>query len=233
MKIILLLMSLVPILILLRVIYNLDKIEKEPKKILLALFIGGVLSIFLIKILALRYQSLIPFLIEDYSQSEKYKIFLISYGEIGLIEEFCKWILIVILCWKSKSFNYIYDGIVYAVFVSLGFACIENIISFSNMDFSTLMLRSVFTIPAHATFGVIMGYYLGYAKYYKKRSYSYSSFKMLYSALFIPVILHGTYDLLLGFNTNISIFSFYLFVLFLFIISILKINKISKLDIEF
>lgn len=231
MNIIIMLISIIPIALILSIIYTKDKIEKEPIKLLLLLLIGGIISLFLTKFLATQYQKYIPFLIEENPNLEPYKIFLISFGEIGLIEELSKWLILYIIAWRNKEFNYIYDAIIYSVFVSLGFAFVENFFYLWNSNFETLIARSVFTIPAHASFGIIMGYYFGYAKYHSKMNFHYNSVKNLYISLFICIIYHGLYDYFLAFDNKYSTLVFLIFTIFLYINALLKIKKIEKVEV--
>lgn len=74
-----------------------------------------------------------------------------------------KWFVLYHLIFRHEAFDEPYDGIVYAVAVSLGYATLENIIyAFLNAaSFSALMIRALLPVSAHALFGVMMGYYLG------------------------------------------------------------------------
>jgi RsiW-degrading membrane proteinase PrsW (M82 family) len=47
---------------------------------------------------------------------------------VALVEEGTKLFFLKRFTWRSPDFNYRYDGVVYAVFVSLGFAAIENLL---------------------------------------------------------------------------------------------------------
>jgi RsiW-degrading membrane proteinase PrsW (M82 family) len=67
--------------------------------------------------------------------------------------------------YNNKNFNEPFDGIVYAVIVSMGFATIENIIYVFQYGFATGILRLFTAVPAHAAFGILMGYFLGKAKF--------------------------------------------------------------------
>ena len=229
MNIVFILLSFIPIFLILYYIYINDKMEKEPFKLLTIVFIGGIISIFLTKFLANKYQNYIPFLIEENPNLESYKIFLISFGEIGLIEELSKFIILFILIWKNKNFNYIYDGIVYAVFISLGFAAIENIYYLWDGDFNTLLNRVIFTTPAHASFGIIMGYYYGYAKYYFHMKYQSNAIKSFYSGLFFVILYHGLFDYFLSFDNKYNRIIFVIFSIYIFSNAIYKLKKIENL----
>lgn len=225
------LISIIPIYLLVDSIYEQDKIEKEPMKLLVLTFIGGCIALFVTKILALIYQQYIPFLVEASSKTELYKTFLISFGEIGLIEELCKWIILYIIVWKRKEFNYIFDAIVYAVCVSLGFALIENFFYLWNSDITVLFMRSFFTIPGHAAFAVIMGYYFGFAKYYKTMGYNNRCTKEIYCSLFFAIVYHGLFDFILAFNNKYINIIYIVFYIYLLVNALYKINKTKNLSL--
>ena len=84
-----------------------------------------------------------------------------------------------------------FDGIVYAVFISLGFALVENILYvFGDSDGASVgILRAVTAVPAHALFGVVMGYHFAIAKF--EPSHRAIEFVL---ALAFPILLHGLYD---------------------------------------
>lgn len=231
MSIILILLSFIPIYIILGFIYANDKVEKEPWQLLLATFIGGVISLFITKILAAKFHSMIPFLIEGNPNNEKYKIFLISFGEIGLIEELSKWIILYLVIWRRKNFNYIYDGIIYAVFVSLGFAAVENIYYLWGSNFGVLLGRIIFTIPAHASFGIIMGYYFGYARYYKKMKYNSTFIRYMYSSVFFVILYHGLFDYVLATDYKYNVVMFIATTIFIFTNAIMKLRKVNKIEV--
>ncbi len=64
-----------------------------------------------------------------------------------------------------RSFDEPLDGIVYSVLVSMGFATVENIFYIYNETISVAFLRMFTSVPAHATFAIIMGYFAGKAKF--------------------------------------------------------------------
>mgnify|MGYP002514454572 CR=1 FL=1 len=62
--------------------------------------------------------------------------------------------------------------IVYSVFVSLGFACFENILYvFANQSIAVGISRGILSVPGHACDAVFMGYYLSMAKFYNTLGY--------------------------------------------------------------
>ncbi|PSG88033.1 PrsW family intramembrane metalloprotease [Aurantibacter aestuarii] len=185
---ILILSALLPVLLVLLYINYSDKHEKEPKKLLIVSFVlGAVLSVVLALIMYFGFDIILP-LKDDFSiQQQIIKAFLV----VGFTEEFSKYIIVKYYAQPKKAFNEPFDGIVYAVMVSMGFAATENIIYVTQGGFEVAMLRAFTAIPAHATFGIIMGYYMGLAKF--------SSNRILYNflGLFFAVLFHGLYDVFL------------------------------------
>jgi RsiW-degrading membrane proteinase PrsW (M82 family) len=118
--------------------------------------------------------------------------FLISAG----IEELLKWIVLFYFIYHHAEFDEPYDGILYAVAISLGFATVENVMyAMSNqVFFGTLLLRGLLPVSGHALFGVMMGYYLGLAKFTKQ----WKSRRILFYSLLIPWFWHGVYDWILA-----------------------------------
>lgn len=84
-------------------------------------------------------------------------LFLAYFVVPGFIEEGIKYRVLLRRTWNEPNFNYRFDGVVYAVFVSLGFAAVENVMYVLTSGFSTAVARAIFSIPGHAMFGVVMG----------------------------------------------------------------------------
>lgn len=179
--------ALAPSAALLYYFYTRDKYEKEPRRLLLKAFLlGGCL---VIPVLFVE-MSLNIFDIEELNLlTAGYTAFIVA----GLVEETAKFLLFFMYIWRDREFNEMYDGIVYAVFISLGFATVENLAYVLSTGFHTAVVRSFTAVPAHALFAVAMGYYLGIAKFAKpqyRQRYKWLGFVT-------PVILHGIYDFIL------------------------------------
>ena len=54
--------------------------------------------------------------------------FVFSFVISGGVEEFVKWFIIFFVAFNQTFFNEPYDGVVYTVAVSLGFATLENVL---------------------------------------------------------------------------------------------------------
>jgi RsiW-degrading membrane proteinase PrsW (M82 family) len=141
-------------------------------------------------------------------------------------EELFKFMAFYLLIWRNKHFNEKFDGIVYASFISLGFAGVENILYVTEGGLSVGITRAFTAIPAHALFGVIMGYQFGLARFYpKERSWR------LFLALLIPILLHGIYDFILMSGHPSLLFVFIPFLIFLWFFGFRRIRQLSDRSI--
>jgi protease PrsW len=164
-------------------IYLNDKHEREPVGLLLRSFFFGVLSIFVTLLLSRIIDNFIT--IDEQSVSQQaVHAFLI----VALVEEFSKFIFVRGILYNNPNFNEPFDGIVYSVMVSMGFATFENILYVTQGGLSTAFVRMFTAVPAHATFAILMGFYLGKAKFEHRKSYY-----ALY-ALGVATLFHGAYD---------------------------------------
>ena len=165
-------------------IYLKDKHEREPFSLLLVSFFYGVLSTLVTLSISIPVSYIIELRDDDFVHQ-----FYDAFFKVALIEEFSKFIFVRFFLFRNKHFNEPFDGIVYAVMVSMGFATLENIVYVYNYGFQTGVLRMFTAVPAHATFGVMMGYFLGKAKFTHSRTFSYSLL-----ALMAATVFHGAYD---------------------------------------
>jgi RsiW-degrading membrane proteinase PrsW (M82 family) len=164
-------------------IYLKDHHEREPVGLLIRSFFFGVLSIF-VTLLISQVIGLFVTIDETSVSDQAVSAFLI----VALVEEFSKFIFVRGILYNNKHFNEPFDGIVYSVMVGMGFATFENILYVVDGGIGTALLRMLTAVPAHATFAVLMGYYLGKAKFEHKKSY------YALHALGVATLFHGAYD---------------------------------------
>jgi protease PrsW len=164
-------------------IYLKDHHEREPMGLLMRSFFFGVLSIF-VTLLISQVIGLFVTIDESSLSEQAVHAFLI----VALVEEFSKFIFVRGILYNNKHFNEPFDGIVYSVMVGMGFATFENILYVVDGGIGTAIMRMFTAVPAHATFAVLMGYYLGKAKFEHKKSY------YAFHALGIATLFHGAYD---------------------------------------
>jgi RsiW-degrading membrane proteinase PrsW (M82 family) len=117
--------------------------------------------------------------------------FVKAFFVVGFTEELSKYLIVRYYAQTHKEFNEPFDGIVYAVMVSMGFAATENLFYVLEGGMATALLRAFTAIPAHATFGILMGYFMGKAKF------SNNKIILNLMGLLLAIIFHGTYDFFL------------------------------------
>lgn len=171
-----------PGLALLSYFYLKDEYEAEPIPFVLRTFIYGALLVFPIMFIQHVFDA------ENLVKSKFIDAFLTS----GMLEEFFKWFILYYAIYQHVEFDEPFDGIVYGASVSLGFATAENIFYLVGSGIEHAITRALLPVSSHAMFGVIMGFYLGKAKFNDKLKY-----KGVIMALVLPFLLHGFYDYIL------------------------------------
>lgn len=218
-NVILVALAILPVVVLGFFVYRKDKFEKEPLRMLIKAFLFGCLSVvpavFLESFLSSAYEMLGGSMLPG-----AFRGIYTGYVVAGSSEELCKLLLLSWAVWKSADFDEYFDGIVYATFVSLGFACLENLMYvFSQDTFSTAVatgsMRALLSVPGHFLFGVVMGYYFALAKFDTEHRGA-----NLFKAFLYPMFLHGTFDALLmipeGMGENAGWLGGLLFVVFIY-----------------
>ncbi len=178
--------SLAPVFIIAIYIYIRDKYEKEPIRLLLYSLLAGIFIIIPVIFVEMWLSSV--YRSEDIQLRALWEAFVVA----GFTEEVFKFAALYLLIWKNRNFNEKFDGIVYAVFVSLGFAALENMLYVYENGMSVGVLRAFTAVPAHALFGVAMGFYFGLARFYPQKRLNYMTRTLLF-----PILLHGLYDFML------------------------------------
>ena len=224
---ILVLAAVIPAVVLMVKVYRSDRIEKESPQLLWALVVGGVLST-LLALIEERVGDLILGSLVD-RESVLYQVIL-YFGIVGVAEETSKYIFLKHRSWNSPEFNCMYDGVVYAVFVSLGFALWENINYVLSYGFTTALVRAVTAIPGHACFGVFMGVFYGIAKKLANEGRTGASKACRVLAIIVPMLLHGAYDYIATMYTGENDWIFLIFVGILFAGSFITVSKMSRKD---
>jgi RsiW-degrading membrane proteinase PrsW (M82 family) len=222
----LLIASITPVLIFLYLIFRKDK-NKEPISLLAKCFFGGFISIIItllidIPIMSLGHLFQTPFL----------KSFFDSFIVAAIPEEFSKFIILYWIIWKSKFFDEHYDGIVFAVFVSLGFALVENIVYVFEHGMRIAFFRAILAVPGHGLFAVAMGYFLSKAKLKSDGDHK----RYLALSLLVPMLMHGIYDFIIMYANDLSktntVFSGVLFIIFPFFIIFLWRFGLQRIKIS-
>ena len=168
-------------------IYHQDKYEKEPYLILFACFIWGGISTIPAVLGQMYFRDT-----ED--PHSLLTTFLFSFFVIALTEELSKFLFLRLYAYPKDAFNEPMDGIVYAVMVGMGFATLENLLyTFGETGGITTAIGRAFTaVPAHGAFAVMMGAYVGLAKFIPEKRDQY-----MLTSIALPVFFHGLYDFFL------------------------------------
>ncbi|MCO5232391.1 MAG: PrsW family intramembrane metalloprotease [Chitinophagales bacterium] len=183
----LILFTILPTALIIGYIYSKDKYEKEPAKTLIYAFLLGVVSVLSVFPVTEAFE----FVTGSFTYS-RFQLLLYVFIIIALVEELVKFYFLRFVMYKHKDFNEPIDGIVYGVLIGMGFATLENIFYVMEGGMSVAIARMFTAVPAHATFGIVMGYFVGKAKFNEE-----SAIKESLLGLFAATFMHGVYDYLL------------------------------------
>lgn len=172
-----------PGLALLSFFYLKDQYDQEPVLTVFKAFMFGAILTF--PIMFIQY----VLSVEEIGTGEIFNSFISA----SLLEEFFKWFILFFVIYQHADFTEPYDGIVYGASVSLGFATVENILYLLGNGLEFAFGRALLPVSSHALFGVMMGYYLGKAKFNVNGRRQY----WLCYSFAAPFLLHGIYDLIL------------------------------------
>lgn len=152
--------------------------------------------------------------------------FFTAFVSSAFVEEFVKFIFLLAFLRGNKETNEPFDCIVYAVFLSLGFAWLENIVYVNHPTlggYETAFIRSVISVPSHGLFGVLMGYHLGMAKFFQKR-WGYVM------AFFAPYLAHGCYNYFLLATSNWFWLAFVVLEVWLWMAALAYMKRLQKIS---
>lgn len=215
--IILLTVAIAPGLALFSYFYLRDQFSGEPSKLLFQSFVYGAVLTF--PILFVQY----VFDAEGVFTNKFIQNVVFS----SIIEEFFKWLVLLIAVYRHVDFEDPYDGILYGASVSLGFATIENILYILEFGLQTAFIRAFLPVSSHALFGVVMGYYFGKAKFSK----SGTRRRWIGWAIVSTVILHLAYNTSLYIYDNI-VYGAIPFMLFLWWFGLRKAKQAHQLSLS-
>lgn len=223
----LVLAALFPAVVLLLRVYRLDRIEKEPPRVLLALIGCGALSALAACAMELIFSLLLRRFLPP--ESLEYRI-VDNFIVVALSEELCKRFPVRRLFWKHRAFDYRFDAVVYCVFSALGFAALENLLYVADSGFRTAVMRALLSVPGHFFFAVYMGVYLGEAKVCESLGRLRGRNYYLRCSLLVPVLLHGFWDFDLSLDSPWASVVFYAFVLLFFLRANRLLHRASEND---
>ena len=165
------LIAMVPGLFLCGYIFFKDRIEREPVGLLALLFgagflaylpshyvcgfvVGGIDRLFN-KYMVFSPEGILSFTTRG---AEMLHGILCSFLGFALMQISVKWLALYFITHRSRHFNYLFDGIVYSVFLSVGYALAENLHFALQNDTELLLPKLLSSVPCHLFVGIIMGY---------------------------------------------------------------------------
>ena len=199
-------------------IYYKDIHEKEPHKYLIWCFLFGALS------------TLPAIWLEEWGTSLGYDVSpnivttaIFAFIVVAGSEELVKFVFLRGYIYNKSEFNEPLDGIVYAVMIGMGFATLENILYAMNYGIQTTIIRAFTAVPAHAAFAVIMGYYVGLAKFS-----DIQKIQLMLQGFVGAILFHGAYDFFIFQNNYPALTAFTLITLFVGIILSRRMIKVHQ-----
>lgn len=219
--------AILPAVFLLIKVYRADKLEREPPLLLLSLIIYGIFATGLAMVTERAGDAVLSCFFAENALIYNAMMYFVV---VAFSEEGFKYLLLKNRTWYSPAFNCRFDGVVYAVFVSLGFALWENIGYVVQYGLSTALLRAVTAVPGHACFGVFMGAWYGMAKDYDNMGRPGLSKLCRFMAFLLPAFMHGCYDFIATLPSMHYGWIFVGFIAVMFVIALLVIRNMSKHD---
>lgn len=172
--------------------WHADRHLPEPPLHLLLAFALGVGSFWIglnlyraLDFIELRYDA---FLLAETNLSG---LFAYALGVIGMIEEAAKMIPFLLVVIHFREFDEPIDGIIYASFIALGFAAVENLRYLEFLSAGEAYARGFAGPVVHIVFASVWGYYIGRAVLFRRRRIA-----TVVAMLVLAAVLHGIYDFL-------------------------------------
>ena len=216
-----------PAVFLIRYIYRQDKIEQEPVGLIGSLIVQGVFAAFAAIAMEFIGQLILSHTVDS---DDPYYVIYLAFFVVGLAEEGAKLFFLKRRTWNEPNFDFRFDGIVYAVAVSLGFAAFENVKYVFTYGLMVAPVRAVLAIPGHMSFAVYMGYFYGRARLKANYGNESGAKLSLFLSLATAVFFHGFYDAVAMIGTGGAQTVFFIFVAVMFLSVFALVRKESRED---
>ena len=218
-------LAVIPAIVLLCIVWKFDTVEKESPALLAKLFLGGALTVISAIVIGRLGDSLLGLFYEG--TMPLFFVFIDSLINTALAQEAGKFLVLRVLTWKNREFNYTFDAVVYAAAVSLGFAAAENIIYIVRAGEAASPVRVFMSVPGHVLFAVFMGFFYGLARYARGVDDEKAVRRHTAEALLVPAIMNGIYAFCL--RTEKPLF-FVLLVIYEVILAVITVRKFIRLS---
>lgn len=228
--------SVLPPLYLLWKVYQYDRIEKEPPRLLLTVFLLGMASTLPAGILETIGQVVLTsvFHLNPETGAGGVPVFnLVFYFlVVGGAEELVKYYAMKIPTWRSRDFDYVFDGVVYGVTSALGFATLENILYVMDSGLLTAGVRAWTAIPLHCITGIFMGHFYGIARAADVWNDAAVRRKMTRRSILLPLLIHGAYDFIATSENEILTLFFFVYILILDVVALRALKRYAGRDVR-
>jgi protease PrsW len=221
MTILLVLVAITPPVAFLIYILRFDRTEPEPLRMVLKILLFGALSTIPAAIFQLIALGLPIFKLGGFVGAA-----LESFLVVAPSEELVKLAVVLLFAWNNRNFNERFDGVIYTGAAAIGFAMAENVLYVLDLGLTVGILRAITSIPGHTFTGVLMGYYVGLAKFSVTKRERNNN---LATGFLIAFNLHALYNTLVLSDTAAAALMVPL-VVFYFIIGIKMLKKGSLMS---
>ncbi|MCX6100856.1 MAG: PrsW family intramembrane metalloprotease [Candidatus Bipolaricaulota bacterium] len=174
--------TILPFFVLLRYYYTRD-VFREPRAALVRTFLLG-LVITIPAVLVELGLGAVPLRTFSPVTAALYVAFVVA----AIPEESLKLLVIGRYCARLRDFDEPMDGIVYGATAALGFAALENVLYVADGGLLAAIVRSLTSVPMHATCGAILGYYVARGRF------GGGGRADPWKGWALAVLLHGAYD---------------------------------------
>ena len=222
---VLIIAALLPAIVLLVYVYHKDKVEKEPVRLIARVFflgvVAGPVAAIIETLLINTFESVLP--------SGIVLLVLEFFVGVAMVEEALKYLALSTVK-NNPAFNYVFDGIVYAVAAALGFAALENLLYVFDGGLEVALSRAIFSVPGHCADGVVMGCFFGLAKQREAHGNKSGATLFYVLAFLLPVIEHGFYDAALSTESDALVMVALVVELVFIVFAMILVHQVSKAD---
>lgn len=164
------LFSVVPAAIWLTVFYRADRAEPEPKRLVITVYLAGLLVAVALNQLVLNIIFDVESWMLNFWWSQLFgEILLVGFLSMGTV-----YLVVRYLVFAQPEFDERIDGIIYAVAAGLGVATVSNfnyVLTHGGVDLDIGSIRMVVNTLGYASFAGVLGYFIGQARFEKTPIY--------------------------------------------------------------
>jgi len=192
-----------------------DREEPEPKKLVLKIFLWGMIM----TIPAAALEFIVDYIMPYSDSGSLSQIIWGTFIVIAPVEEYLKYLVIKRKIYGHPEFNERLDGVIYGVIAGLGFASLENIMAALGNGPSVILFRFFTATLMHALTSGIVGYYLGRSRFNPEESKN-----LILRGLVIAILIHGAYNFMITVGISLTI----PFLIILILGAFITLNQLIK-----